>query len=136
MHRTRILRRGTHWRGRISTRVIPLGIWASFAVTAEHVYDGYLEDRAARRIRSCQIGNVAFDDPEDRLIARGKHLGIDIATFRVTPAEIAARGNRIVEGTDGAWPAPSNDCEAVFFAGFPGGERIPKPTWPDRYLRN
>jgi hypothetical protein len=72
MHRTRILRRGTHWRGRISTRVIPLGIWASFAVTAEHVYDDYLEDRAARRIRSCQIGNVAFDDPEDRLIARSE----------------------------------------------------------------
>ncbi len=96
----------------------------AFAVTADHVYDGFLEDRDERRIRSSQIGNVAFD-PEDRLIARGKHLGVDIATFRVTPEEIAATGKRIVEGTDGAWPPPPNDGEAVFFGGFPAQERIP-----------
>src|SRR5277367_3961808 len=42
----------------------------AFAVTADHVYDGFLEDLDERRVRSCQIGNVAFDDPEDRLIAR------------------------------------------------------------------
>lgn len=97
----------------------------AFAVTADHVYDGFLEDLDERRVRSCQIGNVAFDNPEDRLIARGKHLGIDIATFRVTPEEIAATGKRIVRGTDGVWPSPPIDGEAVFFGGFPGGERIP-----------
>jgi hypothetical protein len=97
----------------------------AFAVTADHVYDGFLEDRDERRVRSCQIGNVAFDNPEGRLIARGKHLGIDIATFRVTPEEIAATGKRIVKGTDGTWPPPPNDGEGVFFGGFPGGERIP-----------
>jgi hypothetical protein len=74
----------------------------AFAVTADHVYDGFLVDREERRIRSSQIGNVAFDMPEDRLIARGKHLGIDIATFRVTSEEIAATSKLIVEGTDGA----------------------------------
>lgn len=95
----------------------------AFAVTADHVYDGFLEDRAERQVRSCQIGNVPFA-PEERLIARGKHLGIDIATFQVTPEEIAATGKRIVKGTDGAWPAPPNDGENVFFGGFPGEERI------------
>jgi hypothetical protein len=97
----------------------------AFAVTADHVYEGYLEDRAARRVRSCQIGNVAFDDPEDRLIARGKHLGIDIATFCVTPEEIDGAGKLILKGTVGAWPAPPNVGEVVFFGGFPGRERIP-----------
>jgi hypothetical protein len=97
----------------------------AFAVTADHAYDGFLEDLDDRRVRSCQIGNVAFDNPEDRLIARGKHLGIDIATFRVTPEEIAATGKRTVKGTDGVWPSPPNDGEAVFFGGFPGGDRIP-----------
>lgn len=97
----------------------------AFAVTADHVYDGFLEDLDDRRVRSCQIGNVAFDNPEDRLIARGKHLGIDIATFRVSPEEIAATGKRTVKGTDGVWPSPPNDGEAVFFGGFPGGDRIP-----------
>ncbi|MCK1455199.1 hypothetical protein IVB36_31080 [Bradyrhizobium sp. 35] len=95
-----------------------------FAVTAAHVYEGFLEDRAERRVRGCQIGNVGFN-PEERLIASGKNQGIDIATFRVTPEEIAATGKRIVQGTDGSWPPPPNIGEAVFFGGFPGDERIP-----------
>lgn len=97
-----------------------------FAVTAPHVYEeGYLKDLDERRVRTCQIGNVPFDNPEERLIASGKNLGIDIATFRVTPEEIAATGKRVVLGTSGAWPPPPKDGEAVFFGGFPGDERIP-----------
>ena len=95
-----------------------------FAVTADHVFEQFLEDRAERRVRSRQIGNIGFN-PEERLIARGKHLGLDIATFRVTAEEIAATGKRIVQGTDGVWPPPPNVAEAVFFGGFPGAERLP-----------
>jgi hypothetical protein len=93
-----------------------------FAVTADHVFDQFLEDRRVRRVRSCQIGNVGFN-PEDRLIARGKDVGLDIATFRVTPEEIAATSKKVVQGVDGAWPAPPNQDEAVFFGGFPSCER-------------
>jgi hypothetical protein len=93
-----------------------------FAVTADHVYEGFLEDRDAYRVRSCQIGNVAFN-PEERLIARGKNLGIDIATFEVTPEEIAATGKRVIKGIDGPWPPPPQPKEIVFFGGFPGNER-------------
>jgi hypothetical protein len=92
-----------------------------FAVTADHVFDQF-EDRRVRRVRSCQIGNIGFN-PEDRLIARGKDLGLDIATFRVTPEEIAATSKKVVQGVDGAWPAPPKQDEAVFFGGFPGCER-------------
>ena len=53
----------------------------------------------------------------------GKDLGLDIATFRITPEEIASSGKQIVHGVDGPWPAPPNVGEAVFFGGFPGCER-------------
>jgi hypothetical protein len=93
-----------------------------FAVTAGHVFEQFVEDRAKRRVRGCQIGNIAFN-PEERLIARGRDLGLDIATFRVTHDEIAGTGKKIVRGTEGAWPPPPNVGEAVFFGGFPGEER-------------
>jgi hypothetical protein len=93
-----------------------------FAVTADHVYEGFLEDRDAYSVRSCQIGNIPFN-PEERLIARGKNLGIDIATFEVTPEEIVATGKRVIKGIDGPWPPPPQPNEVVFFGGFPGGER-------------
>jgi hypothetical protein len=93
-----------------------------FAVTAGHVFEQFLEDRQLRRVRGYQIANVGFD-PEERLIDWGKNLNIDIATFRVTPEEIAATGKKALRGTDGAWPPPPNPKEAVFFGGFPGCER-------------
>jgi hypothetical protein len=92
-----------------------------FAVTAGHVYDAFLEHRSTYRVRNCQIGNVAFN-PEERLIARGRN-GLDIATFKIMPEEIAATGKRIVKGNDGPWPPPPHQGEIVFFGGFPGGER-------------
>jgi hypothetical protein len=95
-----------------------------FAVTAGHVFERFVEDRAQYRVRSCQIGNIAFN-PEERLIAWGKNLGLDIATFQVTPEEIAATGKRIVQGAEAAWPPPPNPNEVVFFGGFPGYERDP-----------
>jgi hypothetical protein len=95
-----------------------------FAVTAGHVFERFIKDRAQYRVRGSQIGNIAFN-PEERLIAWGKNLGLDIATFRVTPEEITATGKKIVQGTEAAWPPPPNPNEAVFFGGFPGCERDP-----------
>jgi hypothetical protein len=95
-----------------------------FAVTAGHVFEQFVKDRAKYRVRGCQISNVGFR-PEERLIAWGRDFGLDIATFQVTAEEIAATGKKIVRGTDGAWPPPPNPNEAVFFGGFPGCERDP-----------
>lgn len=94
-----------------------------FAVTAGHVFEQFTADRAARRVRGVQIGKVGFN-PEERLIDWGRDRKIDIATFRVTPEEIAEIGKKIVQGIDGAWPQPPNLGETIFFGGFPGGERI------------
>nr|WP_210345462.1 hypothetical protein [Bradyrhizobium diazoefficiens] len=93
-----------------------------FAVSAGHVFEQFVEDRAKRRMRSCQIANIPFN-PEERLITWGRDLGLDIATFRVTPEEIAATGKKVVQGIDGAWPAPPDQGVGVFFGGFPGAER-------------
>src|SRR5216684_4321118 len=68
---------------------------------------------------------ISHSIPQERLIAWGKNPGLDIATFRVTPEEIAATGKKIVQGTEAAWPPPPNPNEAVFFGGFPGCERDP-----------
>jgi hypothetical protein len=61
-----------------------------FAATAGHGFERFIKDRAQYRVRGSQI---AFD-AEERLIAWSKNLGLDIATFRVTPEEIAARRAR------------------------------------------
>jgi hypothetical protein len=95
----------------------------AFAVTAGHVFEQFVKDRAERRVRGCQIGNVGFN-PEERLIDWGRDKKIDIATFRITPEEIAETGKKVAVGTDGAWPPPPNVNEVVYFGGFPGCERI------------
>src|SRR5258708_24119246 len=57
----------------------------AFAVTADHVYDGLLEDRDERRGCSCQIGNVCFDKPGGRPVARGERLGVGILAVFAWP---------------------------------------------------
>jgi hypothetical protein len=94
-----------------------------FAVTAGHVFEQFVKDRAELRVKGCQIGNVGFNR-EERLIDWGRDRRIDLATFRIAPEEIAEIGKQIVRGTDGRWPSPPNVNEVVFFGGFPGFERI------------
>src|SRR5882672_1645793 len=74
-----------------------------FAVTAAHVFEQFSEGSRDPPRAELPDRNIGFD-PEERLIASGKHLGIDIATFRVTPEEIAETRKRVLRGTDGAWP--------------------------------
>jgi hypothetical protein len=69
-----------------------------FAVTAGHVLEQWLADRNKTQRIGCQIGNVPFD-LADRLIDTGTHRGIDIATFRITPDEVAQLGKQVVIGS-------------------------------------
>jgi hypothetical protein len=94
-----------------------------FAVTAGHVFEQFVKDRTELRVRGCQIGFVGFN-PEQRLIDWGRDRRIDLATFKITPEEIAEIRKEVVRGTDDRWPAPPNVGEAVYFGGFPGVERI------------
>jgi hypothetical protein len=94
-----------------------------FAVTAAHVYEGYLADKKkAPRHIVCHIGNVLFD-PEKRLVGLGSSKTIDIATFLLTWDELRAIGKQSVVGAP--WPPPVPKAgQAVFLSGFPGVLRI------------
>jgi hypothetical protein len=92
-----------------------------FGVTAAHVYDGFVEvaDRGVR----CQIGssNILFDLRE-RLISKGRR--VDIATDRITAAEIATTGATILTGAQSTWPPKPPELDrGVLYGGFPGSDR-------------
>jgi hypothetical protein len=87
-----------------------------FAVTADHVCQGYLKRKASTPRLVCQIGKIPFE-PETRLIDRDDEL--DIATFRVDEKELVVDGKAAHKPS--SWPPKPPDLEkGVFFAGFPG----------------
>jgi hypothetical protein len=89
----------------------------TFAVTADHVVQAYLDRKAERPDVICQIGSIAFD-PEARLIDRDRHL--DIATFRVDYRELRKDGKIAHHPPTAVWPPkPPDPGKGVFFAGFP-----------------
>ncbi len=88
-----------------------------FAVTANHVYEAYLERRRAEVDLWCQIGNRCFV-PEDRLIDHNPDL--DLATFRMEEREISADGKIVHRVDPTGWPPKPPDLDkGVFFAGYP-----------------
>lgn len=92
-----------------------------FAVTADHVYQGYLDTKENDPLTKCQIGNSVFS-PIERLIDRDKDL--DIATFSIEKKDIEF-DNKTVHIVDiNSWPPKPPDVgKGIFFAGYPGGER-------------
>lgn len=94
-----------------------------FAVTAAHVYEGYLADKKkAPRDIVCHVGNLPFD-PEARLSGIGSAKTIDIATFSLTWDELHQIGKQSVQGSP--WPPPVPTVgQAVFLSGFPGALRF------------
>ena len=93
-----------------------------FAVTADHVYQAYLEQKEKSPNIVCQLLNLPFK-PEERLIDSDADL--DIATFRISPDEVKEAGKAVLMGNQSTWPPlPPQEGRSVFFAGFPGKERI------------
>ncbi len=98
-----------------------------FAVTANHVYQGYLDDKAEFPKTTCCIAPEAFEaggkdaipfDLEERLIDQLEDP--DIATFKVAENEAGAIGTSITS----LWPPILPEIgQAVVFAGYPGNER-------------
>ncbi len=97
-----------------------------FLVTADHVFQGYLDAKQACPSSYCQLWNMRFD-PTDRLIDRcsDRERYPDIATFRITQDEIQRLGKVAITGSQQTWPpGPPQEDRGVFYAGFPGGDRI------------
>jgi len=93
-----------------------------FAVTADHVYQAYLKQKEKSPNIVCQILNLSFK-PEERRI--DSDADFDIATFRISKDEVEKVGKAILMGNQSAWPPkPPQEGKGVFFAGFPGKERL------------
>ena len=101
----------------------------AFVVTADHVYESYLQRRLISERVVCQLGTNLTIDPVDRLIdRRGRDPNNpsepdksepDIATFLVTDEEIE-RSGKFAFTMPAFQPTPS---KGVFFAGFPASAR-------------
>lgn len=93
-------------------------------ITADHVYQGYLDDRAQNDKFVCQFGNQVVR-PEDRLIDRNKRF--DLATFALPERKGDARTYLAAPNTE--WPpARLAEGEWVLYGGYPGTLREAKET--------
>lgn len=92
-----------------------------FGVTAAHVIRGFQSARSEHARISCQIGTDAIFDIDGKNALIAIHDEIDIATFRITRAEVASIGKTILTGHQAAWPpAPAQVNRGVYTCGFPG----------------
>ena len=91
-----------------------------FGVTAGHVYDAYLEHKRSGG-GPCHVGMLGLTfDLETRLIDRGRT--VDIATYRLRPAEVGRLGTTIRHEPN--WPPERPRAErGVFYAGYPAAGR-------------
>jgi len=98
---------------------------ALFAVTAGHVFRGYME-RSMHEPLVCQIDGMPFN-PAERLISAGS-AEIDIATFAITEDEFNLLGKSTVP-----WPPIIPEAgNGVLVCGLPGLERRnPRPFFVD-----
>jgi len=103
-----------------SAFLVDLGLGV-FVVTAAHVFREYLEAKKTAVTIGCQLGGALFD-PEVQLICCRDDL--DIATFRVSKAEVTQIGKPIVMAGPQNWE-PLNPMVGnfAFFAGFPAQTR-------------
>ncbi len=95
-----------------------------FAVTAAHVYTGYIEAKRRTRRIHCFIGNLEFD-PESRLRGGGGAGGVDIVTFAFTYEELKQIGKQALIVDAASWPPPHPfSGQGAYLAGFPGASRL------------
>lgn len=93
-------------------------------VTAAHVFEEYKKVKEVNNDVVCQLGNVPFD-PINKVIDSNDIL--DTATFDIEGHEhtIAKAGKSFLTHLASAWPPPPPEVgKSIFFAGFPGIERI------------
>jgi hypothetical protein len=103
-----ILHNGTLCAVNTGTRVI--------GVTAYHVYDKYLEERATDKSFTCQFGQTPVN-PEDLLIDEYDRL--DLATFDLSAVD-GYRDRSVSESWPPARPKPG---DLVMYGGIPGTPR-------------
>jgi len=97
-----------------------------FVVTAAHVFKEYLQAKEVADGLVCQLGNALFEPDRQCIDCRDD---LDIATFRVTSAEIAQINKPTVKPDPPGWlPLVPAVNDFAFFAGFPAQTRGMSPT--------
>jgi len=97
------------------------------AVTADHVFRQYLEDKSRYEVFGCQWGGSTIE-PENRVIDRNESL--DLATFDISEVFTGAAGASVHYPVK--WPTdPIREREVVLFGGFPGTLREEKTVTAD-----
>jgi hypothetical protein len=92
-----------------------------FAVTADHVLAGLEQDRASHQVEAVQLGSDLKLDLSGKHAVIDRDAELDIATFRITPQEVAALGKTILTGSQSAWPPkPPLEGRGIYFSGFAG----------------
>lgn len=97
---------------------------ATLAITASHVYQQYLIDKAEYSEPMCQVGNVRIE--LERYLAWSSEK-LDIAIFAFPPVLIAGTG--VTVHNAGMWP-PSRlkEGDLVIAGGYPGNRRVEAAT--------
>jgi hypothetical protein len=94
-----------------------------FAVTANHVIDGWWQDRAHGNVVALQLGLDLQLDLEGEHAIIAAHQGLDVATFRITANEIKRIGKQILTGCQKSWPpGPPKQGRGIYYSGFPARE--------------
>lgn len=95
-----------------------------FAVTAAHVLQECRRAIDLGNLVSVQLGDIQID-LEGRNAVIAEHRDIDIATFRVSVADVSALRKTVLTGYQRRWPpAPPQQDRGVYYGGFPGIETI------------
>ena len=96
-----------------------------FAVTASHVYEAFLADKARYGPAVCRLSNFDFDLSDHLIDFQDNRPNYpDIATFRVSKNAMHRLGRFILGGRQRAWPpTPPDEGTGVLFAGFPRRDR-------------
>jgi hypothetical protein len=96
-----------------------------FAVTANHVIEGWRGDCAETNVVALQLGRDLPLDFEGKNVIIAAHPAIDIATFRIGLNEIKAIGKQVLTGYHRTWPpGPPQVDRGIYYSGFPGRETI------------
>lgn len=91
----------------------------TLGITANHVYESYLKDKADSPSIKCQIGSVTVE-PE-RYVA-SIDTALDIAAFKLPSVLIA--GTRVTVHNAATWPPEKlTESDLVVFGGYPGRRR-------------
>jgi hypothetical protein len=92
-----------------------------FGVTARHVIEGWRLAVAAGGVEALQLGRDLPLDFRGKNAILSEDRDIDIATFRITEAEVRSINKVVVRGHQKTWPpAPPMEGKGVTFSGFPG----------------